>query len=72
MIKGGRSPRIGRMTIVTCIAAQEVCRVLAGCCHTVVTRITGAYDLCVIDSEHWREDIRIVAVLTNIACLNVS
>jgi hypothetical protein len=71
MIEIGRSPGIGRMTIVTGIAAREVGRVLAGCRHSVVTRITGANDLYVIDRVHRRKDVGIVAVFTNIARLDV-
>ena len=59
------------MTIVTGIAAGEVGRVFAGCNDAVVTRITGAYYVRVIDREHRRKDIRIVAVFANIACLDM-
>lgn len=40
-----RSPGIGRMTIVTGLAACEMGWVLARGSDTVVTRTTGAYDL---------------------------
>jgi hypothetical protein len=59
------------MTVVTGITAGEVGRVFAGRNDTVVTRITGANDLRVIDSKHRREDIRVVAILANIARLDM-
>ncbi len=45
VIEIGRSPGIGRMTIITGLAACEMGWVLARGSDTVVTRTTGACDL---------------------------
>ena len=59
------------MTIITGFTACEMRRVLTDCGDAVVTGVAGAYDLCVINCEHWREDICVVAVFTDITGLNV-
>ena len=71
VIKIRRPPGNSRMTVVTGITAGEVGRVFAGCNDAVVTGITGANDLRVIDGKHRREDIRVVAILANIARLDM-
>lgn len=65
------SPGVCRMTIITGITAREMRGVLAGGCDAVVTGVTGAHNLCVIDSEHRRKDIGVVAVFTDVTGLNV-
>ena len=59
------------MTIVTGITACEMCGVLAGRGDTVVTRVTGAHDVRVIDREHRRKDIRVMAVFTDVTGLDM-
>jgi hypothetical protein len=54
MIKVCGQPCHGGMTIVTIIAARNVCRVLANGRYAVVTRPAGPDYLRVIDSESRR------------------
>ena len=46
-------------------------RVLTGRGDAVMTRTAGAQDVRVIDCEHRRKDISVVAVFTAVTCLDV-
>ena len=46
-------------------------RVLTRCSYAVVARTAGPCYLRVIDGNHWRPEIRRVAVLADIGRLNV-
>lgn len=59
------------MAVVTGVTAREMGRVLASRGDAVVTRDTGAHDVRVIDGEHRRKDVRVVAVFTDVIGLNV-
>ena len=71
VIKIGRSPGITRMAIVASVAACNVGRMLAGGYDAIVTGVAGTDDLRVINGEHRREYVGVVAVFTDITCLNV-
>ena len=59
------------MAVITVIAARDMSRVFSDGQHTVMTGSAGAEDLCVIDRCDGSEDVRRVAVLTNIRRLDV-
>lgn len=71
VIKVRRSPGITRMAVVTGVAAGKVGGMLAGGDDAIVTGIAGTDDLRVINGEHRRKDVGVVAVFTDISCLNV-
>ena len=71
VIKIGRSPGITRMAIVTIVAAGDMGRMLAGGYDAIVAGVAGSDDLRVINGEHWREYVGVVAVFTDICSLNV-
>lgn len=54
------------MTVITCIAAVDMCRRLASCRDIIVAGSAGAGNLRVIDGIHGRPRIRVVAILTDI------
>ena len=66
-----RSPGDGRVAVVAGIAAGEVCRVLAGCNYAIVTGATGADDLRMVDAKRRRKYVGVMAVLANVAGLNM-
>ena len=72
VIEVRRAPGDARVTIVTGIAAGDMRWMFASCDDAVVTRIARTDDLCVIDGEGRGKNVRVVAVLANIAGLNVS
>lgn len=71
VIKVRRDPGVCRMAIVTGLAARDVRRRLAGRNVAVVTGLTTADDLGVIDHCHWRPKIDAMAVFANGGRLNV-
>jgi hypothetical protein len=68
VIEVRRAPRDSCVAVVTGISTRNMRRVFAGCRRTIVTGDTRANHLGVIDSEDWRENIRIVAVLAGVTC----
>ena len=71
MIEVRRSPADRCVTIVAGIIGIQVSRVFTDGCNAVMTRAAGANDLGVIDRKHGREHVGSVAVLANIAGLDV-
>jgi hypothetical protein len=71
MVKIRRGPGSGYVTVITGVAAGDVCGCLAGCRIAVVTGAASTNYLDVVDSYCWRPKIHAVAVLTNKGCLNV-
>lgn len=71
VIKISRSPGITRMAIVTGVATGEMGGMFAGGYDAIVTGVAGTDDLRVINGEHRREYVGVVAVFTDISCLNV-
>lgn len=59
------------MAIITSVAAGDVRRMLANCDDSVVTGAARTNYLSVVHRENGGEYIRIVAVLANVAGLNV-
>ena len=59
------------MAVVAVGAARNVSRMFAGRCDAVVTRTACAYYLSVVHHVRGRPGIRVVAVLADIACLNM-
>ena len=59
------------MTVVTSIAAGNVCRGLADGSDAVVAGTAGSYYLRVINGQHGRKQIGRVAIFADIGCLNV-
>ena len=66
-----RSPGDRRVAVVAGVAAGEVCRVFARCNYAIVTGATGADDLGMVDAKHGREYVGVMAVLANVAGLNM-
>ena len=60
-----------RMAIVAGIAAREMCWMFACRNDAIMAAVAGADNLCVVDGEDRRKDVGTVAVLANIAGLNV-
>ncbi len=71
VVKCRRSPGDRRVAVVAGIAAGEVRRVFAGCNYAIVTGATGADDLGMVDAKHGRKYVGVVAVLANVAGLNM-
>ena len=59
------------MTIITGFATGYVCRRLAGCNITVVTRLAASNDLRMIHHDRRYPEIYTVAILANSCCLDV-
>ena len=66
-----RSPGDRRVAIVAGIAAREVRWVLTSCNYAIVTGATGADDLGMVDAKHGRKYVGVMAVLANVAGLNM-
>ena len=64
-------PAGGRMTVVAVSAAGDVVQVFSGCRDTVMTRATGAQDLCVVHGKHGRKHIGRMTVFANVARLHM-
>ena len=64
-------PGNARVAVVAGIAARDVCRILASCGDAVVTGTASADDLRMVDRDHGRKHIRAVAILADVAGLNV-
>ena len=71
VIEIGRQPASRRVTIVTISAARDMCGVFAGCSNSVMTGAAAAQHLCVIYRIHGCPHVAVVAVLTDVRCLNV-
>ena len=59
------------MAVIAGIAARNMRRMLAGCDNTVVAAVASPDNLSVVNSEGWRKDVGVVAILTNIAGENM-
>ncbi len=59
------------MAVIAGIAARNMRRMLACRNYAIVTAITGSDNLSVVNSEDWRKDVGVVAILTNIAGENM-
>ena len=66
-----RSPGDRRVAVVAGIAAGEVCRVLARSNYAIVTGAAGSDDLGMVDGEGGCEYVGVMAVLANVAGLNM-
>ena len=71
VIEIGGQPRSCCVTVIAVVAAVEVCRMFARRNEAIVTRTATAVDLCVVNGERRYPGIRVMAVLTNVACLHV-
>ncbi len=60
------------MAVIASITAGDMCGVLTGRCDAVVTGSAGSNHMHVVDSVRGRECADVVAIFTNITCLNVS
>jgi len=72
VIEIGGQPAIGRVTIVTVVAARNVRRVLAGCCDAIVAGATGAKHLGMVDCYSRHVGYGAVAILADVGCLYMS
>ena len=72
MIEGCWQPGSRGVAVVADVAAGNMRRVLAGCNDAVMATVAGPDYLGVIDAHYRREDIRVMAVFTDICRLNVS
>ena len=71
VVERRRSPGDRGVAVVAGIAAGEVCRVFAGCNYAIMTGATGADDLGMVDAKYGREYVGVMAILANVAGLNV-
>ncbi len=71
MVEVRGCPCNGRMAVITVIATGDVGRVFAGRLDAVMAGTASAQDLCVVHRKHRRPDVRSVAVLANVAGLDV-
>ena len=76
---------LGENRVINCCAnpgCRNVAAITAGCCgdmrgtqtggnHAIVTRLASTSDLCVINAQCWRPNIRRVASFAHIACVDV-
>lgn len=67
MVEVRRSPGDGRMAVITGVAALHMRGVLASRDCAVVATVAGSNHLRVINRKYGRKNIRVMAVLTNIA-----
>ena len=67
VIESRWNPTIGRMTIVTIIAARKVRWMLTCCDSAVMTRRAGANDLGMIDHHCWLKERCAMAIFADIA-----
>ncbi len=72
VVKIRRQPGDRRVAVIASITAGDMCGVLTGRCDAVVTGTTGSNHMHVIDSICGRECAGVVAIFTDITCLNVS
>lgn len=72
VIEIGGQPAIGRVTIITVVAACNVRRVLAGRCDAIVAGATGAQYLGMVNGYCRQVGYGAVAILADIAGLNMS
>jgi len=71
VVEGRRTPCNCCVAIVAGFAADEVCRVLASRDYAVVTGVAGTDDLRMVDRVYGCKYIGVMAVLANIAGLNM-
>ena len=71
MVEVGRSPRRGRMAIVTGVAACKMRRVLAGCNSAVVAGEAGSDDLCMVHCIGRCPGNAAVAIFANVTRIDV-
>jgi len=71
VIEGCRSPSNGGVTVVAGVATGDVRRVFADRNNAVVTRAARANHLRMVNGKYRREDVCVVAVFTDICCLNM-
>jgi len=64
-------PAGGRMTVITIVTARDMRWMLACRCGAVVARAASAQDLRMVDGIGRRKYVRVVTILTNVACLYV-
>ncbi len=64
-------PTGGRMTVITIVTARDMRWMFACRCGAVVARATSAQDLRMVDGIGRRKYVRVVTILTNVACLYV-
>jgi len=72
VIEIGGQPAIGRVTIITVVAACNVRRVLAGRCDAIVAGATGAQYLGMVNGYCRHVGHGAVAILADVGCLNMS
>jgi len=71
VVESRRPPGNSRMAIIASIAACYVCRMFACCNEAIVAGVAGTNNLCMVHGEDRGEDVGIVAILANIAGLNM-
>ena len=71
VIKIGRAPRYRGVTVVTNIAAWHVRWVFSSRDYAVMTAVAGTNDLGMVNGKDRCKKIRRVAILADIACLNM-
>ena len=59
------------MAVIAGITARDMCWVFARCDDAIMAAVAGADNLRVINGEDRRKDIGVVAVLANVAGLDV-
>ena len=59
------------MTVVAGVATSDMCRILTGRNRAVMARAASTYHLGVIDRIYWHPYVGAVAVLTDVAGLNM-
>ena len=57
------------MAVITIVAARDMCWMFARRRRAVMARTTSTDDLCVVDCVGRSEDICIVTIFANVACL---
>ncbi len=71
MIEVGRDPAIGRVAVITSVAAAYVCRVLVRGDRAIVAGRAGADDLIVVDSVGRHKDKIVVTVFAQVCGLDM-
>ena len=71
VVECGRPPRDGGMTIIAGIVAGNVSWVFADSDVAIMTGAALTNNLRMVDGKYRRENIRVVAVLADFACLDV-
>ncbi len=71
VIEVRRQPGDRRMAVVAVVTASDVCRVFASCRDAIMTGTAASQNLCMVDREYGRPDVRGVAVFADVAGLDV-